>query len=86
MGIEDRDWYREEIKNRAKGNEHEKSIGPRNSPIPAKDQRSNRLGIKFMLAILCFAVVVAVGRDMKDRGVPITWAGFKWWLSLWLGA
>lgn len=87
MGLEDREWYRNEVKDRAK---REGASDTRRKSNDHNDlsSTSQRLGLSIsgVGAILLFACVVAVGRDMKDRGVPITWQGFKWWLSLWFGA
>jgi hypothetical protein len=85
MGLEDRDWYREELRKR-----ESQKPETRTGPKAFRPERSSRrqLGLRsgWPILIVLFAGVVAIGRDMKDRGVPITWHGFKWWLSLWFGA
>jgi hypothetical protein len=85
MGLEDRDWYREELRKREAQTPPQKTVASGLKPQSShKGGRSLRAA--WPVFILLFAGLVAIGRDMKDRGVPITWHGFKWWLSLWFGA
>ena len=79
MSLDDRDWYRDAVKGKSPQSTREPSNG--------KSNGSRRYGISPMIAIALVALtcVIAIGRDMKDRGVPIDWHGLKWWLSLWLG-
>ena len=85
MGLEDREWYREEMRRRQQASvkQGQPSAFSSGLPKPRAPYRSSKLW--FPVVILLFAAIVGIARDMKDRGVPVSWHGFKWWLSLWFG-
>ena len=90
MGIEDRDWYREEMRRRtaASGGTATKSHkrGSSNHPRPSSSSISNSPWVWTVVVLaLMFAVAAVVG-DMKERDVPFTLHGLRWWLSLWFGS
>lgn len=80
MGIQDRDWYREEMRKRARS---ESANRGRSWPSALSGVRRP---YRWALLVVLLACVVGVARDMKDRGIPLSWHGLKWWLSLWFGS
>jgi len=86
MGLEDRDWYREETREKNKSNQSYPATPKAHSDLlNAIPRKAFGWSFKAVVIVMLYAVAAAIGRDMKDRGVPISWHGFKWWLSLWFG-
>ena len=89
MGISDRDWYRDEMRRREASRrrmtsrENEKSAGNPMSGLHTPPMQSAWVWTVIVLAVM-FALAMLVS-DMKERGVPFTIQGLRWWLSLWWG-
>jgi hypothetical protein len=88
MGIWDRDWYRDELRRRESlqpdghyGPSSKTGASSRGAPI-----NRDRTAWLWVVVLLCLMFAAAlVVTDMKDRGVPFTAHGLRWWLSLWFG-
>lgn len=82
MGIYDRDWYRDEVRRR-EGRSDDARSDSAGAPSRHRNSGTSGLTVKVVVLIVLMAAAAAVAHDMNARGVPFTWHGFKWWLSLW---
>lgn len=71
MGVQDRDWY----------HEHRAAQEARSSKT--RRRRASRSVFRPVAFWALVLLLSSVFFDMRNRGVPFTWHGFKWWLSLW---
>jgi hypothetical protein len=89
MGIEDRDWYRDEMRQREAARrptrtyERPKSLRP--STSGPRQATTNSAWIWTVILLALMFVIAMLVSDMKDRGIPFTSQGLRWWLSLWWG-
>ncbi|NWG74036.1 MAG: hypothetical protein HXY24_05435 [Rubrivivax sp.] len=83
MGIYDRDWYRDEVRRR-EGRDANVRRGSAGARSGDRTGGTSGLTVKVVVLVVLMAAAAAVAHDMKARGVPFTWHGFKWWLSLWV--
>ena len=51
----------------------------------SRRQRVRRVfaALRRLVGVLGLVLLIAVLVDMARRGVPLTWHGLRWWLSLW---
>jgi hypothetical protein len=90
MGIWDRDWYRDELRRREglspDGNHAKKQQKPkRQAETARKTVPAQSAWVWTVLLLVLMFALAALVTDMKERGVPFTVHGFRWWLSLWFG-
>lgn len=48
------------------------------------DRPPDGWGVWHVLGVVGAGFVAIVVTDMQQRGVPFTWHGLRWWLSLWV--
>ena len=90
MGIWDRDWYKEELRRReglpTNPGIRKKLIAARPTDLIKTLDQPQTAWILTVIVILLMITLAVVVTDMKERGVPFTLHGLRWWLSLWFGS
>ncbi len=86
MGIQDRDWYRDALREKQRYTERARTRVNLRRPERVFRQPVHVAKSGFITPLiwaLVFLIFAFVVYDMSKHGVPFTLAGFKWWLSLW---
>lgn len=82
MSLQDRGWYRDAMRERARLERQREEP----EPIHYYSERiSFGKRILIFLAILIPTMMALVVFDMHGRGLTLSWPGFRRWLSIWLG-
>lgn len=88
MALDTRDWYRDLLRRRTGYTERARFRRPQGEldreAATARRGRAWRPWRRAALAAATAILASAVYADMKAAQVPMTWAGLKWWLSLWM--
>lgn len=86
MALDDRDWYRDALREKQRYTERARTRVKLRGSERVFHRPLRRGGPGYLTPLiwaLFFGIVSFVVYDMSKHGAPLTWAGFKWWLSLW---